>query len=87
MGGTQGEPAASPVSMIPVVSRRTRKKCTCLLSMGGLARQQEATQDLFTVSRVGATRETAEVAAEVAEEALGQVGSAQAVVPEAGQRR
>ena len=42
--------------------------------MGGLASQQEATQDPFPVSRVGATGETAEVAAEVAEEALGQVG-------------
>ena len=49
--------------------------------MGGLASQQEATQDPFPVSGVGATGETAEVAAEVAEEALGQVGSAQAVAP------
>ena len=33
--------------------------------MSSLAGQQEATQDLFTVSRIGATGETAEVAAEV----------------------
>ena len=52
--------------------------------MGGLASQQEATQDPFPVSGVGATGETAEVAAEVAEEALGQVGSAQAVAPGGG---
>ena len=52
--------------------------------MGGLASQQEASQDPFTVSGVGATGETAEVAAEVAEETLGQVGSAQAVAPGGG---
>ena len=40
--------------------------------MGGLASQQEATQDPFPVSRVGATGETAEVAAEFAAAGPGQ---------------
>ena len=48
-------------------SYRERKTSTQVLGMSNLAGQQEATQDLFTVSRVGATGETAEVAAEVAE--------------------
>jgi hypothetical protein len=44
-------------------------------------RQDETTEDLFAVRRVNAARETAEVAAQVTEEALGQVGGAQAMPP------
>ena len=44
---------------------RERKTSKQGLGMSSLAGQQEATQDLFTVSRIGATGETAEVAAEV----------------------
>ena len=47
---------------------KTSKK---VLSMGGLAGQQVATEDLFIVSRIGTTGEAAAVATQVAEEALG----------------
>ena len=49
--------------------------------MGLLTRQDETTQDLLAVGRVEAAGEAAEVAAEMAEEALGQIGGAQAMTP------
>jgi hypothetical protein len=46
-----------------------------------LARQDKAAQDLLAIRRIHATGEAAEVAAQVAKEAFGQVGGAQPLPP------
>lgn len=50
-------------------------------SMGRLASQDEATKDALAMRRIDTAEEAAEVAAQMTEEALGQVGGVQAVTP------